>query len=162
MDKNFVAVAKILGAHGIKGALKLRCDLMNIEDILNYNLYDEAENPIEIEVVGEGKKGSLLIKFPTIDDRNKAEKLVGKDLFIKRSELPDLEDEDEYYYHDIIGLKVMHKGKIFGHVKDMYNYGAGEILEIVKEDNKVELFSFNNSTFPTVDLENNYIEINIE
>ena len=43
-------------------------------------------------------------------NRNQAEQLVGLRFYVDRSQLPLIQD-DEFYYNDLIGMKVLMKGK---------------------------------------------------
>ena len=75
-------------------------------------------------------------------------------LYVDRYGMPDVEDDDAFYYADLIGLKVMlEDGTLFGTVRDVLNYGAGDILEVTKTAGGVELFSFTEATVPHIDTE---------
>lgn len=50
--------------------------------------------------------GTLRVKFEGVDTEQAATALVGKSLFRPLDELPELA-EDEYYYHELIGFKVI-------------------------------------------------------
>ena len=53
-----------------------------------------------------------------------------------RSALPPL-GEDEYYHADLIGLPVVSEsGQPLGKVQAVENFGAGDVLDIVRDDGK--------------------------
>jgi len=61
---------------------------------------------------------------------------------IDRSALPPLE-EGEYYYADLIGLPAVDReGNAIGQVIEVENYGAGDLLEIEREDGTRSLIPF--------------------
>ncbi len=64
-------------------------------------------------------------------DRNAAEALKGYAVHIARSDFPKLDDADEFYWVDLIGLDVENEaGVALGRVADMIDNGAHSILRI--------------------------------
>jgi 16S rRNA processing protein RimM len=60
-----------------------------------------------------------------------ADALRGLKLFVARDALPPTEDEDEFYLADLIGLSIESPaGETIGKVKDVHNFGAGDLLEV--------------------------------
>ena len=75
-------------------------------------------------------------RFEGIADRAAAEALRGSLVEVDRDALPPLE-EGEYYHADLIGLPAFDRhGKALGTVVAVENYGAGDLLEIEREDGK--------------------------
>ena len=93
----------------------------------------------------------VIAKINGYDDRNAAETLRGTELFIGRSDLPQLND-NEYYQTDLIGMTVNQRGNIIGRVSCIQNYGAGDILEM-ENGNMVSFVG------ATVDTESNVIYV---
>lgn len=72
-------------------------------------------------------------------------------LGVLRSALPEPEDDGEFYIEDLIGLRVLlEDGSDYGRVKAVYNFGAGDIIEVSGKRGD-ELFSFDERTFPALD-----------
>lgn len=72
----------------------------------------------------------LLIQLKGIGKREEAESLVGKEVFIKRSSLPDLK-EGEYYWVDLLGLSVETlEGKKIGKLKGIFPTGANDVYVV--------------------------------
>ena len=91
--------------------------------------------------------------------------LISKDDWdnIKKQDLRDILDENEYYHDDLIGLKVYDQNNnMYGTIAALHNFGAGDIIEIklYNQQNKV-MHSFKNAIFPKIDLDNKVITINI-
>ena len=77
-----------------------------------------------ISVVRSSKKG-VVAQIEGISSRTELEKFYGLDLYVDRSVLPELKDE-EFYYSDLVGLLVNDiDGNFIGKVKSMENFGAG-------------------------------------
>ena len=70
------------------------------------------------------------VRILQVDDRTTAEALIGNGFYINREVLPALEDEDEFYEADLIGLEVRQDNQVIRTVAGLYNFGAGEIIEI--------------------------------
>jgi 16S rRNA processing protein RimM len=88
-----------------------------------------------------------------IVSKEEADAKRGTKLFVPRSRLPDLPD-DEYYYSDLEGLDVFDTGGApLGQVKSVHNHGASDLLEIKRPNsNATVLLPFTNAAVPTVDL----------
>ena len=115
-DKN-VFVGKVSSPHGIKGWLKVISYTDPIENILYYKEWfinnDEGKETFSIEDSRiQGKK--IIVKLDGIDDRDDAEDLKNKEIFVSRIELPKLE-ENTFYWNDSLDLSVLdQKGKQIG------------------------------------------------
>ena len=71
-------------------------------------------------------------------------------------------DEEEFYIEDLIGLNIKNKNETIGKVIQVMNHGAGDILEIKFNNDATELFSFTKENFPSVDIKNKFLIINIK
>ena len=76
-------------------------------------------------------QGNLaIVKFKGVDDRNAAEALKGKYLYIDRENARQLE-EDEYFVPDLVGLKVCSpEGEVYGTLKDVIQNTAQDLFEV--------------------------------
>lgn len=155
-----ICLGYIAGVHGIKGEVKVKSFTENDRDIANYGvLEDQFGRQHEIKVVGHSKE-LLRVKLKGVEDRNLAETLIGTQFFVSRDVLPKLEDEDEFYQADLIGLKVklIDSEIIVGEVDGVYDFGAGDILDIkIIETGKSEMIPFTKAYVPVVDIKNGYI-----
>ena len=69
---------------------------------------------------------------------------------------------DTFYQTDLIGLKVLEKSNLkqIGEIVGIYNFGAGDILEIKLEGLKqTEMLPFNDEYVPTVDVEHGFVVV---
>lgn len=92
---------------------------------MNSSLMEE----VEFEYI-KTANANIISKIKSIDDID-AMKLFGqKDVYILRSELPQL-DENEAYWFELIGMNVINlDDKNLGIVEIVNNYGASDILEV--------------------------------
>ncbi|SAL34157.1 ribosome maturation factor RimM [Caballeronia concitans] len=74
---------------------------------------------------------SIVARLAGCDDRDAALALKGHTVHIARSDFPKLDDEDEFYWVDLIGMEVENEaGVALGRVADMIDNGAHSILRI--------------------------------
>lgn len=159
-EEKRICVGCIAGAHGIKGAVKLHSYTEIPENIANYKTLgsEDASRHFELTVISAAKN-PIIVSISGVSDRNEAEKLRNTKLYIDRSELPELEDEDDFYLEDLIGLEAkLEDGALYGTVKYVVNYGAGDILEIQTNTNKkTELIPFTKEAVPELHITQGYL-----
>jgi 16S rRNA processing protein RimM len=131
-----IKVGVITGAHGIKGEVKLRSFTANPDQIASYGpLITAGGETVEIETLRVRKDG-FIARLAGVPNRNAAEALKGQELFITRASLPETQD-DEVYVHDLIGMRAkLADGGTLGRVVRLVNFGAGDLLEIAREENE--------------------------
>lgn len=130
--ENPILMAKIGGAQGLRGEVRVSTYTDDPMALGDYgNLVTADGRVFEILEVREGKN-VVVVRFRGINDRNAAESLNGLELFIERDNLPDDElDDDEFYYADLEGLEAVDsEGKSYGAVSAVYDFGAGDLLEL--------------------------------
>jgi 16S rRNA processing protein RimM len=128
--KNLVPVGRIVGAHGVRGEVKLVSFTAEPEAIGTYAPLETAKGAmIEIAKLRPGKDG-FIAALKGITTRNAAEVLMGTALFVARERLPELA-EGEVYVHDLIGRPVeLADGRVLGEVSGIENYGAGDLIDV--------------------------------
>lgn len=160
-DKERICLGAIVGVHGIRGEVKVKSFTEFPEDIDQYgDVEDEAgTRKFKIKVTGHSKE-LLRVKIKGVDDRNVAMALKGIGFYVNKDVLPEL-DEEEFYHTDLIGLEVKNEaGDFIGEVVGVYNFGAGDMLEIkTSETGKSEMLPFTKEYVPTVNIKDGYIII---
>lgn len=157
-ENNRICLGAIVGVHGIKGEVKVKSFTEIDRDI---DKYGEVENEagdrkFTIKVVGHSK-GLLRVRVKGCEDRNQAETFIGTGLYISRELLPELAEE-EFYHADLIGLEVRNDaGENFGRVNAIYNFGAGDLLEIRMNSGGMEMLPFTRRYVPTVNIKDGFI-----
>lgn len=154
-----ICLGAIVGVHGIKGEVKVKSFTEYAEDIDQYgDVEDEAGlRKFKIKVIGHSKE-LLRVKIKGIDDRDAAFALKGTGLYVNKDVLPEL-NEEEFYHTDLIGLEARNENSEFiGEVVGVYNFGAGDMLEIkTSETGKSEMLPFTSEYVPTVNIKDGYI-----
>ncbi len=97
-------------------------------------------------------KGGVVAAIAGIADRSAAEMLRGVELYMPRDRLPAA-GEGEYYHADLVGLVAeLRDGSPFGRVRAVENYGAGDLLAILRPDGRVVSLPFTDPVVPVVDI----------
>ncbi|MDD7512549.1 MAG: ribosome maturation factor RimM [Clostridiales bacterium] len=150
MDR-LIKIGKIVSPHGIKGQIK----------VYNYSRRDRFEDISEITIDKEtfniesitSVKHMVILKVHGIDDRNSAEALRGKDIFMDEKYLDELK-EDEYLIRDLIGLDVFRdESSSIGKVIDVLQYGPSDTYEIKMNNGKMAYIPAVKEFIKDVDLE---------
>lgn len=148
-----VRLGRIVGPHGVRGAVRVKCFTGDPMDIAAYGPLLDAtgRRRLELRVIAPAK-GGVLAKIAGIADRDAAEALRGLDLHVPRRALPPSDDSEEFYHADLIGLAVEDAdGRPLGRVVAVQDFGAGPLLE-VRGDGRELLLPFTRDAVPVIDL----------
>lgn len=136
-----ITLAAIAGAHGIGGEVRLKLFARSIDSLKPHRAVAIGDKPFVMRSVRAGGHGAIA-QFAGIDGRDAAEALRGQLLTVDRAALPLLED-GEYYHADLIGLECRNlQGERVGRVVGIDDYGAGDVLEIERDDGVRALVPF--------------------
>jgi len=153
-----ICVGIMVGAHGVRGLVKVKSFTEDPRDVAAYGpVSDEAGRQAwHLEVTGPapGKSSDvLLVRIAGVQDRDAAQALHGTRLYVAREALPALAEEETFYHADLIGLAVEDPaGRALGTVTAVENHGAGDLLEIAGPGGESLLLPFTRAVVPQVDL----------
>lgn len=149
-----VCLGVISGAHGVRGAVRIKTFTAEPEAIAAYGpVSDEAgARSFKLTLAGTAR-GQAIARIAGVADRNAAEALKGTHLYVMRDKLPATESDDEFYVSDLVGLAVeTQDGAKLGRVLAVQNFGAGEVLEIGEDSATSVMLPFSRAFVPVVDL----------
>ena len=149
-----ICVGAFAGSFGVSGEVRLKSFCAEPEAIASYGaLFTEDGSRSFVLKLTRPVAGGLGARVTGITTMEQAEALKGLSLFVDRSKLPNLPD-DEYYHSDLIGLEARDTGgSLLGTVSAVHNHGAGDLLEISGPGRKQPLLMpFTLAAVPTVDL----------
>ena len=153
--ENPVLLAVIGAAQGLRGEVRVRSFTDDPTAIGEYgHLHSSDGRVFEVLEVREGKN-VVIVRFRGVNDRNAAEALNGVELYVERDNLPDDElDEDEFFYADLEGLEAVDgEGKSYGSVSAIYDFGAGDLLELKGPGKRPVLIPFSEAAVLDIDLD---------
>ena len=155
-------LGKIVKKYSFKGEVLAKLDTDQPE------LYEELDSifieirgnliPFFIETCQLHKSELLRIKFEEVDTEADAEALIKSDLYLPLEFLPEL-DEDKFYFHEIIGFKIIDKqfGEV-GIIKGINDNTAQALFEIDRNGMEI-LIPMNDDFIVKVDKPNKIIEV---
>lgn len=146
-----VCIGAIAGAFGVQGEVRLKSFTTDPSDIATYGpLWTEDGGRSFSVRLTRPVTGGLGARLDGVVTREDAEALKGVTLWVDRSMLPSLPD-DEFYHTDLIGLEVVDTGGIvLGRVHAVFDHGAGDILDITGP--RPMMLPFTRAFVPTVDI----------
>jgi 16S rRNA processing protein RimM len=153
--QNPILMATIGAAQGLRGEVRVRAYTADPLALGDYgNLHGKDGRVFEILEIREAKN-VVIVRFRGVNDRNAAEALNGLELYIERENLPDDElDDDEFYYADLEGLEAVDEtGKSYGTVSGVFDFGAGDLLELKGPGRRPALIPFSEAAVLEIDLE---------
>ncbi|MEO0458596.1 MAG: ribosome maturation factor RimM [Cyanobacteria bacterium P01_A01_bin.114] len=170
MSKDLIEIGRIVGAHGLKGEVRVYPDSDFPERFLEpgerWLMSPGVAEPKGIQLK-QGRylegKGLYIVKFAGVDYRDQAEALRNSRLLVPKTDRLPL-DEGEFYVGDLVGLLVVlqSNGETVGTVVDVYSAG-NDLLEVAlsqpTEKVKTVLIPFVEAIVPVVDLEQKRVEI---
>lgn len=167
---DWVAVAKILRPHGLRGTFRLKPLTGNDDDLVHVDVeeYSIRLNGKIVKTVHRTDaklcKDLVHMKFKEVKDRTDAEVFTNGDLVIRESQRWKLE-EGEYYTDDLKNLSLVddETGEVVGVALEVVPGVANNFLLIAKLDDlkKTELLPFIPIFVPKVDIKTKTARVNI-
>jgi len=161
-----LTVGRIGRPHGLRGevTIEVRTDDPAVRFALGAVLATEpvARGPLTVASFRRISANNV-VRFEGIEDRNAAETLRGTVLVVEAGELPELDDEDEFYDHQLIGLAVRLLGsdQPIGEVTDLMHLPASDVLVVKTAEAAAGevLIPFVSAIVPTVDIHAGFLVV---
>lgn len=154
-----IVLGRIKAPYGVRGWVRIHPfgdDPLSWERMPTWWLSLDAEAPLaQWQAFGlracRLQGGDLVAAFDGVEDRTAAERLQGMYFGAPRESLPET-DRDEYYWSDLIGLRVENgDGFALGVVEELIETGANQVL-VVRKDGEERLLPFIGAVVKDVDL----------
>ncbi len=162
-----LVVGRVVKAHGIGGEVVIDVRTDDPHDrfapgtALRARARDKSERNYVVDSMRE-HSGRLLVRFDGVASRDAADALRGSLFIVDTADLPPIEDPDEFYDHQLEGLRVRTLvGHEVGTVAEVLHTAAGEILAVRpgEGDGPEVLVPFVGAIVTAVSLEDGLIEI---
>ena len=140
-----VILGRITGVYGVKGWVKVFSYTDPMEAIVDYSpwlIRPESRNPgrenraewtkVKLKA-GKRHAKTVVAKLENCNDRDAAMAYIGTEIAIEEQQLEKLTEQDEYYWRDLIGLRVINQQGIALGVKSLMETGANDVLVVVSE-----------------------------
>jgi 16S rRNA processing protein RimM len=132
---DWVVIGRFGRVHGIKGFLQVHSFTEPHENIFEYQPWyitiKKNWCPITIHQQ-QMSGGKFLVQIENYMTREEASSLTNLDIAVPRKLLPEL--EDQFYHHDLIGLKVYNSNQtLIGEVTEIMSTGANDVIVVSGE-----------------------------
>ena len=147
-DHELILLGVISSAYGIKGDIIVKSYTDPVDNIANLKLFDNKNIIFPIKKIRVTPKGSIICRHSNCHNRNQAESIIGVKLYCMREDLPKT-DKEEFYFEDLKNLQVLNlKRKKVGIISGIFNFGAGDLIEIKFSNESVtEIYPFTKEFF---------------
>ncbi|MGX7106912.1 ribosome maturation factor RimM [Hutsoniella sourekii] len=165
---NHIRIARVVNTFGIRGELRLLADTdfpeQRFEQGASVYLIKDGlpDQKLTVEQA-RANKGHYIISFQEIDNINQVESYKGGYLTIDSDQQEELAEGD-YYYHQIIGLKVYtDEEELLGTIKDILELGSNDVWVVKshKPGRKDILLPFIDDVIKEVDLETGKVQVEL-
>ena len=158
-----VVVGKVSGVFGVKGWVKVLSHTRPQDNLLEFDpwLVHGAAGWQPCRVMDSGRSGgTLTAKLDVAETRDAAQVLVGKEIAVHRSQLPQLAP-GQYYWFELVGLRVVTRaGREFGQVTGLLETGANDVLEVEGAGKRMLIPFVTGAVVEKVDLVTGCIQVN--
>lgn len=141
-----VLLGRIVGLHGVHGAVKLESFTEPRLAIFDYRAWLLERTPGRFEEItgasGRTQGKGIVAVLPGIGDRDAAAGLMGTRIYVSREALPEPE-AGEFYQTDLEGMQVLNMaGEPLGRVSHLFDNGAHQVLVACDDAGRVRLIPF--------------------
>lgn len=136
-----VLIGHVSGVHGLKGWVKVHSFTDPRAAIFDYQpwLLGDARTEQVLER-GQPNGKTLIALFPGVDSVEQARLLIGQEIRVPRTALPEA-GEQQWYWSDLVGLAVINRdGVPLGRVRSMIETGANDVLVLEGERERLVPF----------------------
>lgn len=158
-DMEKIKIGKIVNAVGLKGEVKVYNYSDSVEIYETTDSIYVGDELMEILNV-RTQKNVVILKLAEISNRNEAEEVKGRELFITEEDLPEL-PEGQYYVRDLIGMRVTEDGNLIGNVTDVLQHTAQDVLEVERSNGKKVLIPKVDEFVLNIDKDNREINVKL-
>lgn len=130
--EQYLQVGVITTTHGVRGEVKVfpTTDDARRFAQLKYLYMESIPEYMRLDICGvKFFKNQVILKFKQFDSINDVEKYRGRALYVPRDQAVALE-ENEYYYADLIGIRVRLSNGSDGELTRIIETGANDVYEI--------------------------------
>jgi 16S rRNA processing protein RimM len=148
---SMVVMAQIGRAHGLKGEVHAQSFTADPLALTDYGDLTDAKGKVFKIAAMRAQGTGLVLRLAGVTTREAAEALNGVELMLPRDALPATEDDDDFYYADLIGLNAVETdGEVLGKILAVHNFGAGDMLEMRLVNGKSVYVPFTKAAVPHV------------
>lgn len=135
-EQKQIIIGKVSGVYGVSGWIRIHSYTRPRQNIFKYTqwLIGHGSDWVCSELAEGKEQGKgLLARMVGLEDRDRARSMIGCEIAVYRSQMPDL-PEGEYYWCDLLQMEVVNlRGEILGEVSEVQETGANDVLVVTGE-----------------------------
>lgn len=140
---HLIGLGRISGAHGLRGAVKVRpdADAATTDPEVFLALGDVVIGGHYYKIMEADRfKNQVLLHLSGVDTRSRAEQLVGQKVLGDRRRFPQL-PPGEYYWFQLLGLPVYAAGDgaLLGHLQEILPTPGHDVYVVVQDRREIML-----------------------
>ncbi|MFV2004349.1 MAG: ribosome maturation factor RimM [Gammaproteobacteria bacterium] len=137
-----IVLGRITGVYGVKGWVKIFSYTDPMEAIVDYspwyirpeNRKSAAWSKIKLKA-GKRQAKTVVAQLEHCSDRDEAQAYIGFEIAIEPDQLESLSETNEFYWRDLMGLRVINQQGIeLGVVTNIFETGANDVLVVTSEE----------------------------
>lgn len=156
-----IKIGRIVNAVALRGEVK----------VYNYSGYKERYEELD-RIIVEGKayeiekvryqQQMVILKLAGVNDRNAAEAMKNKDVFITEEDLQEL-PEDTFYIRDLIGLEVLdvETGEAIGSLKDVLQPSNQDVYVVKRPEGSDVLIPAVSEFVKEVNVKEGFVKVHL-
>jgi 16S rRNA processing protein RimM len=157
-----VVVGRIGRPHGVRGevTVEVRTDDPDLRFVPGAVLRTDPADRGPITITRVHWHGTtLLLSLEGVHDREAAEAVRNTELLVAVADLPEIEDPDSYYDHQLVGLSArLPDGTVLGEII-VVRHEAQDLLVVRRHEGPDLLIPFVSAIVPTVDLAGGFVVV---
>lgn len=143
MDQTLYPIGRVAKPHGVRGKIKIEYfgeDPGRFPPYQKIFIKNDSGQPEPFEILEVTPQlPRLILRLKGIERVEETEGLIGKEIFVRREDLPKLE-QGEYYWFEILGMTVETEGgRRIGTVKEIFPTGANDVYVVAGKRGEIFL-----------------------
>lgn len=164
-NNNKIILGRFASTYGIQGWIKVTSYTDPPDNLLQYPSWQvkhqDQWQSIEIEDAKTHNQ-FIIIKIHGYDTPETVKSFTNELIGVEREELPKLK-ENEYYWVDLIGLRVVNlEGVELGYIKSLMETASNDVMIIHDKNNQERLIPYLNHVVKSIDLDKKIMVVDWE
>jgi 16S rRNA processing protein RimM len=151
-----LVVGRVGKPHGLRGevTVEVRTDDPDARFAPGSSVRTDPAERGPLTVTGvHPRSGGIVVAFAGFSSREDAEALRGTVLVVDSESLPPIEDAEEWYDHQLVGLAAVDPaGLVLGTVSDVVHSPGSDLLVVTDAEDREHLVPFLRAMVPSVDV----------
>ena len=139
-EPDFLLVGRLGRPHGVRGEIQFRLLTGFPERLVSGKAVYIGEDHAEFRIAGlRGAAGKQILALHGLNGREQAARLRNSLVYVRTEGVPPL-PEGEYYFHELIGMRVVSdNGSELGRLAEIIETGANDVFVVREEDGRERL-----------------------